>query len=1290
MSDLREEKSILLTENGLAELQIDRVKGDKRRKVQRKVVPSTALIPEFGQTMILPHGCLMNRKKRDTNIFVIEQAPQLRTVFWDYKLQSWWDSLKKRGCIKKYGLNDESYRKTTFNLAFPFMVFVVTIHAGRFSQLKVFYRKEPLRSESDYLLYAVTTNMYELGKVCIKPDHPKGDVSPAMLAEHIVGSYWGTGFNSDLYEKFEAQRQGIDQLQTIWDWEFHSQKDYLWTLMANWPKYNLTIGEEMDRQIASHTTGSNDINQTLFQLFVTQAQAADEWQEGVSAKSQQGLIASHSHSVMIGGTIFRIGDALVAQANQDDLIENGNEYTVLHFFEPDDASMRHVQLEDIDKPVKLGNGSGTYFSVKKAAVRDSEESFLVDGFQVRPGSYMRLKNGQDVTSLYTDRKYKIDAIRIDRDGDIMVTVGSSQFYISCDGGKIYTSVEILRPKLQDGRFTYIDQILETGKIVKLDSCTDSHLEDLIVRISEIRFDDESSDYFVSFNGVEGEHVLFGAGACTMKWSVITVNITDDRVAISTTQIAVRQTVVLTSGPLNSHVVRVAGFSQSTDDNAHPFDIDVCFEGINDPQPLIAKSKWQISWRKATAEISDREITFDRGEYSAKKLIVGEVIRLTRGDRIVRVAGFSQSTDDNAHPFDTDVLFSGDANSTPLIKNSQWQISWESVKFTMADNFIDFDGNQLKVGQIVRIISGSMKGQIVQVAGFVKVEESSSHLCDVNVLFEGVATPCPLINLSRWQLSHETVHCEMTDTKVVLGDKTFDMGVFDHVLVTSRETPLALGGVYRVLGLVRSEEDDAHSCDVDLILEYTNEPIPVIRESVWVLAGIEPVCTTHKVGNITVKVEGTTLARGDKLRVAKDGLVGTKKGDTFEIHCFAKGSIESVTDIVFSNGMSLPFGKESLEYFEREDDEGRFCEFSRDFIKVVPVLGADKDRKKKVGDRVRYIGDATIRFRGKEGKIERFSGNNPRVIFDKLRNEGPLGVDRYNIELISVEPKLTRKFVVDTSGQNMLKKHDGEAFDCPVVVSSIYEEPQGDSLCKDCHGKDVRIGDVVISRKIIKKDGFKTTSVAGKPGVVVHRGYGGGDIYGRAFLYVWYGEDVSGGNYSSGTYQYDTLDDRFIIGTPLHRQVMVSWYENCERLEFIPAVPEPEPESESTNPEVGSWVRVREGVEPVDGWAGVSPSEVGQITTIDDRDVVVDFVSNNEWIGSLGELEVTKRPLRVGDNVRICRDATPYYGWGLASPDHSGKVKNVDNGVVVIDFPHHPDWSAKHSDIEHTPERASKS
>ena len=154
----------------------------------------------------------MFRQQGQRTTFVIEQAPQVRTLSW-------------RSI-------DEG---ETWKLAFPYVIFVVVFAGDAVStgECRVFYRNSPLNGD-DTVYRSNLCNVYQDGRICTGSMRVTGD-SLAQKAEGFVGGFWRSQFNSDLSDQsWGPAARKFPQVKSLKTWQDESVKNPLFPLGISW------------------------------------------------------------------------------------------------------------------------------------------------------------------------------------------------------------------------------------------------------------------------------------------------------------------------------------------------------------------------------------------------------------------------------------------------------------------------------------------------------------------------------------------------------------------------------------------------------------------------------------------------------------------------------------------------------------------------------------------------------------------------------------------------------------------------------------------------------------------------------------------------------------------------------------------------------------------------------------------------------------------------------------------------------------------------------------------------
>jgi len=264
---IHEVKKLVIDPGGFAELQVDRVRGDLRRKISRKKVANSALVDGLRKNNVYPAGCKFVATQGKMTAYVIEQMPQVRNVQWDFFSQGSWKKVVQEGCLRKFGLTNADTNRNRFSLAFPFIVFVVLFNGPQICNFFVFFRNEPLRSLNDHLLRPCITNQHDTYAMCIDIVPSRQGMTKAMLAEEQIDVFWNSSFNKDLPTHFLSY-SSTTELKSIWHWEYWSRVDPFWPLRKNWSRCKHVLGTRIEYMFSRWI--KLEEGRSVFQIFEKQ------------------------------------------------------------------------------------------------------------------------------------------------------------------------------------------------------------------------------------------------------------------------------------------------------------------------------------------------------------------------------------------------------------------------------------------------------------------------------------------------------------------------------------------------------------------------------------------------------------------------------------------------------------------------------------------------------------------------------------------------------------------------------------------------------------------------------------------------------------------------------------------------------------------------------------------------------------------------------------------------------------------------------------------------------------
>lgn len=209
--------------------------GDQVRVARR--APLNSLLRYVGRVMpptlpMLPPGTRWLCRRKDLMLLVVEHPPQCR-------------SLRVSG--GKKGEDDYS----TYRLAFPYIIYVLTFYRDGFEEMKMFFRVSPLARPDDTLYHTNLPNVrgepghYGSQRVCLRyrpemiEDLPLAEAVPALL-----DFFWNTGFNQDIANSaFERAQSRDSRFAGFAVWEEASQQDPFFPLQVDWEPAERTLSQ---------------------------------------------------------------------------------------------------------------------------------------------------------------------------------------------------------------------------------------------------------------------------------------------------------------------------------------------------------------------------------------------------------------------------------------------------------------------------------------------------------------------------------------------------------------------------------------------------------------------------------------------------------------------------------------------------------------------------------------------------------------------------------------------------------------------------------------------------------------------------------------------------------------------------------------------------------------------------------------------------------------------------------------------------------------------------------------
>jgi hypothetical protein len=222
---------------------------------------------------VLPEGCKLAYTKNQRSVIVIEQKPQVRTVSFTAKLVKLKKVASEAKCKKNGG-----YR---YNLAFPYVYFVVVFDHGRYAYHETYFRNKPLTSVREHIYLAPIPNVYrDVGDnhkpMCMGEDFDESVVQENTVARQcdaVIADFWQSVFSADLGD---GEPEEIDaRIADYAAWQENTETDPLFILTVPWTQGKTMKGTVeciLDQRV--HQQNSLDMVDNTIRLRLEQGVAS--------------------------------------------------------------------------------------------------------------------------------------------------------------------------------------------------------------------------------------------------------------------------------------------------------------------------------------------------------------------------------------------------------------------------------------------------------------------------------------------------------------------------------------------------------------------------------------------------------------------------------------------------------------------------------------------------------------------------------------------------------------------------------------------------------------------------------------------------------------------------------------------------------------------------------------------------------------------------------------------------------------------------------------------------------
>ncbi|MFH1429894.1 MAG: hypothetical protein ABIG71_00015, partial [Candidatus Uhrbacteria bacterium] len=442
--------------------------------MDKKRVDARVLFSTSGGFPCLPRHCRIHVEQDGRSVFVTEDLPCVRTVFWKA-----WDELRGRmrehEDWRSWGVESEEafeykfLRRDRFSLALPYVVRVYIFTGNTLDRVEFFYRIEPIISANDELLRPNLPNRHNTYALCMSDQMKKAAVSRKSIPERIAlleDGFWGSSFNYDLREAFLDDARRFKEFRTPWHWERASLQDPSFVLRIPWLPQQCTIGDRIRVAIG----GVRDSGPLLFNALCERVASADEWHGApVIEDTEAGVRVSTSRTIALHNAVISIGDRVKIAKGQVVGCARSGTYTVEWFGMVDGGAVRAVKLGGIKQPIPLIRNGKLESGVQIVAT--NVEMIEVAEVAITAGTLVNFSN----RALWqTTGIREVLSVHRDRDGTVLVQFAGERTRTPiAQGDEFAAGVHVLAPELtkKDGSLDADMVRLGDGTVVRVgDRC----------------------------------------------------------------------------------------------------------------------------------------------------------------------------------------------------------------------------------------------------------------------------------------------------------------------------------------------------------------------------------------------------------------------------------------------------------------------------------------------------------------------------------------------------------------------------------------------------------------------------------------------------------------------------------------------------------------------------------------------------------------------------------------------------------------------------------------------------
>jgi hypothetical protein len=395
-------------------------KGTSDRKAQiptdifiNKMKDTQKLTPE--SNVILPPNCRYSLNLARYKLFIIEEPPQMRTIYLQYDMSGIVAGLKASGDLKKFGYENwfkENKKPYQFYLAFPYVIYIVVLDShNQFIKLKAYTRVTPLSSFGDYTCKIPLMNINSNQEICMGSFSKRLDTkNPTTAVGSIIKTFWENVFNQDYIYNVQEYND-IPFVCDYLTWQYYSQEDPMFIYNVEWVPYK-TINFEINKFKNGY---SRDHEENSLQTIANKIFFKSSPTSSSDSKTKRKLYDNIADSINIDRIPIFVNDSFMLKKKR---------CFVRSFMSPRLTSdITHIQLQDSDKNIKTYRLTSKFKDkLRKSIIEERfiQSTTLSNGALIKQGSIIRS------TNVHGNKVYnKVDYMRYGLDGKIEARIKAS-------------------------------------------------------------------------------------------------------------------------------------------------------------------------------------------------------------------------------------------------------------------------------------------------------------------------------------------------------------------------------------------------------------------------------------------------------------------------------------------------------------------------------------------------------------------------------------------------------------------------------------------------------------------------------------------------------------------------------------------------------------------------------------------------------------------------------------------------------------------------------------------------